>query len=84
MMPLPQHEHRSAALQYRWFSTGRGTVRLEVPEHTSEHLTNSSLAAYCNHSTSSDTMLHGVERGVATQVTQVTACKTTTARFKSP
>ena len=55
MMPLQHRERRNAALQYRWFSTGRDTARLKASDHAAKPTVTSSWAAHSHQSTSSDT-----------------------------
>jgi hypothetical protein len=68
MMPHTHHGHTKPALQYRWFSTGRDTARLQPAEHAWKHPPNSSSAATSGLPTSADTGLQSVEPGSEPQV----------------
>jgi hypothetical protein len=68
MMPYPHHGHANPALRYRWFSTGRGTARLQPPEHVWKHPPNSSSAAYSALPTNSKASLQSVQQATEPQV----------------
>lgn len=55
MMPRSEHEHHNADLQYRWFSTGRHTVRFGDTEQASRRPATLSSTAHSHRAACANT-----------------------------